>query len=236
MTTMPLVKAIKHAINLRITGRFENVDLLSHSIVANRRIWSSYDWSQKGDEWTRKAPNPEQWLRSLLDQILYKYMDEGKEILEIGPGAGRWTEYLQPIAKRLVLVDITPKCITMCRERFAGRDNNIEYHSIDRDIGFIPCNSLDRVWSYDVFVHINPSDTELYIKNISRILRPGGIAVIHHGSWGEYEEGAVVGFRSRTTAAAVEGFVIHAGLSIVEQNRTLVHKKGDVITVIQKER
>lgn len=235
VTTTTAFKAIKHAINSRITGKFENIDSLSHSVKANRRLWGSYDWSEKGEEWTRKAENPEQWLTSLLDNMLYKYMDKGTEILEIGPGAGRWTEYLQPIAKRLVLVDITPKCITMCKERFAGRDGNIEYHVIDGDIAFIPDSSLDRVWSYDVFVHVNPSDTGRYIKNISRILRPGGLAVIHHGSWDEYEGGAVVGFRSRTTAAAVQGFVSKAGLTLVEQNRDLVHKKGDVITVIRKE-
>lgn len=234
LSTMPLMKAIKHALNLRISGRFANVDLLSHSVEANRYLWSSYDWSERGDEWTRKAANPDRWLRELLDKMLYKYMGRGREILEIGPGAGRWTEYLIPISKRLVLVDITPKCIAMCRQRFAGRDNKVEYHVIDGDIGFIEGNSLDRVWSYDVFVHINPSDTENYIKNISRILRPGGIAVIHHGSWDEYKGGAVVGFRSRTTAAEVERFVRQAGLALLEQNRALVHKKGDVITVFEK--
>ena len=229
-----LFKTIKHAVNSKISGRFANVDSFSHSVKANRRLWSSYDWSERGEEWTRKAQNPEQWLNSILDNMLYKYMKKGTEILEIGPGAGRWTEYLQPIARRLVLVDITPKCISMCKERFAGRDSNIEYHVIDGDIGFIPDSSLDRVWSYDVFVHVNPSDTNRYIQNISRILRPGGTAVIHHGSWNEYEGGAVVGFRSRTTAAAVQTFVSNAGLILIEQNRDLVHKKGDVITVFQK--
>jgi SAM-dependent methyltransferase len=235
VTTTHLFKAIKHALNFRISGKFENVDSFSHSVKANRRLWGSYDWSQRGDEWTRKAQNPESWLSALLENMLYKYMDKNREILEIGPGAGRWTEYLQPIAKRLVLVDITPKCITLCRERFAGRDKNIQYHVIDGEIGFIPDCSIDRVWSYDVFVHVNPSDTELYVKNISRILRPGGIAVLHHGSWNEYEGGAVAGFRSRTTASAVQTFVRNAGLILVEQNRELVHKKGDVITVFQKE-
>jgi cyclopropane fatty-acyl-phospholipid synthase-like methyltransferase len=218
---------------LTISDRFAKLDLPSRSVEDNRHIWNCYDWSQKGEEWTRKAKNPEQWLKILLDNVLYKYMDQGKEILEIGPGAGRWTEYLQPIAKRLVLVDIAPKCIALCKQRFAGRDSNIEYRVIDGDIDFIPDNSLDRVWSYDVFVHINPCDTERYIKSISRILRPGGLAVIHHSSWGDYNDAS--GFRSRTTAAAVAKFVRDAGLTLLEQNRALVHKNGDVITIFKKE-
>ncbi|MGH9991094.1 MAG: class I SAM-dependent methyltransferase [Nitrososphaera sp.] len=231
---MSLKAAIKHVIHRTISDRFAKLDLPSHSVEDNRYIWDTWDWSQRGDEWTGRAENPEQWLKSVLDNVLYKYMEQGKEILEIGPGAGRWTEYLQPIAKRLVLVDIAPKCIALCKERFAGRDSNIEYHVIDGDIDFIPDSSLDRVWSYDVFVHVNPSDTKRYIKSFSRILRPGGIAVIHHGSWGEYN-GKAPGFRSRITAAAVAQFVRDAGLALVEQNRALAHKQGDVITVFQKE-
>ncbi|MGI0025188.1 MAG: class I SAM-dependent methyltransferase [Nitrososphaera sp.] len=231
---MSLKAAIKHVIHRTISDRFAKLDLPSHSVEDNRYIWDTWDWSQRGDEWTGRAENPEQWLKSVLDNVLYKYMEQGKEILEIGPGAGRWTEYLQPIAKRLILVDIAPKCIALCKERFAGRDSNIEYHVIDGDIDFIPDSSLDRVWSYDVFVHVNPSDTKRYIKSFSRILRPGGIAVIHHGSWGEYN-GKAPGFRSRITAAAVAQFVRDAGLTLVEQNRALAHKQGDVITVFQKE-
>ena len=227
-----LKSAVKHVIHFTISDRFAKIDLPSHSIEDNRYIWGTWDWSQKGSEWTARASDPELWLKSILDNMLYKYMGEGKEILEIGPGAGRWTEYLQPIAKRLVLVDITPKCIALCKERFAGSDN-MEYHVIDSNIDFIPNNSLDRVWSYDVFVHINPSDIRRYIKNISRVLRPGGIAVIHHGSWGDYN-GKPPGFRSRITAADVAQYIRESGLELVEQNRALVHKQGDVITVFQK--
>jgi SAM-dependent methyltransferase len=36
------------------------------------------------------------------------------------------------------------------------------------------------VWSFDVFVHIAPLDQARYLMEVSRVLAPGGVAVIHH--------------------------------------------------------
>jgi predicted O-methyltransferase YrrM len=36
------------------------------------------------------------------------------------------------------------------------------------------------VWSFDAFVHIAPSDQASYLSEFARVLRPGGVVVIHH--------------------------------------------------------
>src|SRR5690606_14773170 len=106
---------------------------------------------------------------------------------------------LQPIADRLILADISERCLDVCRERFAGCAN-VEYRLLD-DRGFDPwqAEEIDGVWSYDVFVHVNPADTSRYLRALSRIMKPSATAVIHH--CGEYasEKIAREGFRAHVT-------------------------------------
>src|SRR5438105_9021211 len=43
-----------------------------HTVEENRRIWNDYDWSERGEEWTRSAEeyrglDPERWKARLVD-------------------------------------------------------------------------------------------------------------------------------------------------------------------------
>src|SRR5947209_6264611 len=73
------------------------------SASMNREVWNSWDWKAGGEEWTL---SPE-WKDSLVRNVLRKYIPAGKDVLEIGPGAGRWTEFLAPMSSSLVGVDIS---------------------------------------------------------------------------------------------------------------------------------
>jgi len=86
-------------------------------------------------------------------------------VLEVGPGAGRWTEILRSLASHLVLVDASRACLEVCQERF-GSGSDIEYHLIDADgVADVGAESIDVVWSYDVFVQINPTDVNRYLPS-----------------------------------------------------------------------
>ena len=66
-------------------------------------IWDLLPWEkEKGEEWTESG----QWKQSLIDDVMLKYIKPGLKVLEIGPGAGRWTEILQPVAAKLIAVDV----------------------------------------------------------------------------------------------------------------------------------
>jgi hypothetical protein len=76
-----------------------------HTAQKNRRIWKTYDWSQRGQEWTAAAKSyrgldPGEWKRSLIDTIMRPRIPRGAVALEIGPDGGRWTETLATIAGR----------------------------------------------------------------------------------------------------------------------------------------
>ena len=112
-----------------------------NSIASNLRTWSEWDWSKGGEEWT----NSQDWKESLVQHVLEPNIPVGSQGLEIGPGGGRWTEFLIQRASHLTIVDLTPKCIEVCRARFE-RATNIEYHVNDGcDLSFIPSQSIDRI-------------------------------------------------------------------------------------------
>ena len=215
----------------------QNIDLPSHSVEQNRSVWDNYDWSQSGEEWTCDAQyrglDPLRWKNNLINEMILKYFRRNSIILEIGPGAGRWTEFLHPLAKNLIVADISKKCLNICKKRFNTVDK-IEYRIIDKKLEFIDNNTIDHVWSYDVFVHINPSDVEKYVEDFSRILKPGGVAIIHHSGKFSNSNEKMDGWRAYMDKEQFANFVQKFGMKIIEQNEKLVHFDGDVISVFTK--
>ena len=215
------------------------VDLPSHSIDANRRMWNSWDWSDGGEEWTCDSQrytglDPIEWKNNLINKMLLKYIKRDSTILEIGPGGGRWTAELQKLAKHLIIADISIKCLDICKERFKSK-TNIEYKLIDKSIDFIDGLTIDFVWSYDVFVHINPSDIERYLEDIQRVLKLGGRAIIHHSGTYPLYKGNKDAWRTYLGRKQFAKLLSKYGMNLIEQNEKLVHLPGDVITVFTKQ-
>ena len=147
-----------------------------NSAGSNREWWDRYDWSGGGEEWTASA----EWKRALIDDVLLPLIPAGAAVLEIGPGAGRWSEVLAPRASRLVIVDVSEEPLRLCRERLTGFDNVSYVHGRGSELPGIADASIDAVWSFDVFVHVAPSDFLAYLDEIARVLRAHGVAAIHH--------------------------------------------------------
>ena len=200
-----LIHRIAPCLGLRRAQRPEN------TIAQNLATWSTWDWSQCGEEWSNH--DHPQWKQSLVDQVLAPRIPIGSRVLEIGPGAGRWTQYLVERASRVVLVDLTPRCIELCRQRFA-KHNHIEYYVNDgSDLCFIEPSSIDRIWSFDVFVHMLAADVEIYIEQFGVILAQGGQGIIHHGCLGRRD----IGWRSDLTAEGMQAICKRHGLRLLEQ-------------------
>jgi SAM-dependent methyltransferase len=208
-----------------------------NSVAENYRVWDGWDWSGGGEEWTHS----EEWKQSLIDDVMRAELTPQTTILEIGPGGGRWTEPLLKIARHLVVVDLSDRCIEVCRQRFADAPN-IEFHVNDgRTLPAVASESIDNVWSFDVFVHIAPPDIESYLAEIHRVLRPDGRAVIHHARDGHEEVAAEAGWRSGMTAVLFAEMVRAQGLKLQAQfdswgpgGRFSVRRHRDTITVFTK--
>jgi len=208
-----------------------------NTVEGNLEVWETHDWSQGGEEWTA---SPE-WKEAVLDELLRAHIRKGARVLEIGPGAGRWTEHLIPLASHLTLVDLTPACIAMCRKRFAA-ERNIAYHVNDgRSLPFVADNAIDAIWSFDTFVHIEPADVRHYVAEFARVMSPGAVGVIHHSRTGRHRRS----WRSDMTAERMAEFCEEQGLEMVKQQDSLgggaislcqlqTQYKPDIVSVFRK--
>lgn len=152
----------------------------------NRSVWGdSWDWPQAGDEWSEWwGGTPALWHGALLPRI-HAFVPTGT-ILEIAPGYGRWTQYLRALADRLIVVDMTERCIDGCRARFADADN-IEYHVNDgRSLAMVEDGSVDFAFSFDSLVHAEADVLDAYVSQLATKLRPDGVAFLHHSNLGAY--------------------------------------------------
>jgi SAM-dependent methyltransferase len=202
----------------------------------NRRIWNNWDWSAAGEEWTLS----EEWKESVLSRILRPNVPHGSTVLEIGPGAGRWSAELQRRAAALIGIDVSEAAVRQCRRRFAGCANTDFRVGNGSDLAGVADMSVDAVWSFDVFVHVNQAQWRTYAAEIRRVLKPGGVAVLHHGTVG----GRAGGWRSDVTAEAAVAILSGAGLTVTDHFRSWrdgdrEFRAGyyeDAVTVVRRER
>lgn len=207
---------------------------VEHSIENNYKVWQGIPWegaNLMGESWT---PGPA-WKQALIEEFC-KIIKPGGTILEIGPGGGRWTEFLQKLADRLILVDLSDKCIALCKERFESCDNISYIVNDGADLSSIEPDSADYIFSFDCFVHMSPTDIEQYVSQIPRILKRGGTCIIDHGS-----KGAVGGWRSSLTDETFRQILQRHGLKLMrqfdswgEQNQFRVAQEHDTISVVKR--
>ena len=146
-----------------------------HTPAANRRRFTEFAWEESGDEW---SPS-DQWKATFIKGVLHPNVPEGGNVMEIGPGGARWSFELKKRADSLVLVDVTQHVLDICRAKLG--DEGVTYVlSPGGAFPGVPDESIDTIWSYDVFVHIAPVEIARYVPEIARVLRPGGSALIHH--------------------------------------------------------
>jgi hypothetical protein len=162
------------------------------TIEQNLLVWDSvYHWKDQGEEWSDSV-GPYNvggsdlfWISTLLPRI--NYFLPSKTILEIAPGMGRWTKYLKRHCEHLIIVDLSPKCIEACRQRFS-MDDHISYYVNDGEsLDMIEDSSIDFVFSFDSLVHADIRTLEAYLGQLSVKLKANGIGFIHHSNLNQYK-------------------------------------------------
>ena len=207
-----------------------------NSASDNEERWHEWDWSALGEEWTA---SPE-WKQGLIEDVLLRVIPAGGTVVEIGPGGGRWSEVLAPRSQRLILVDVAERVLEVCRERLGPLDNITYARSSGHDLPGVEDASVDAVWSFDVFVHVAPVDQAGYLGEIARVLRPGGVAAIHHADGrnrGRLPSRA--GWRAPMSVGLFAALAQERGLAASEQIRSWSEGRhdlgafGDVISVLE---
>lgn len=157
------------------------------TIDENLNAWTNYNWSQSGDEWSDNWGGPEyMWALTIFPRI--RSFLPTKQILEIAPGYGRITQYLHKFCNKLIIVDLTEKCIIACRNRFKDVPNISYFINDGKSLDMIPNNSIDFVFSWDSLVHAEKEVLESYLKELSNKLTPDGVGFIHHSNLAIYKD------------------------------------------------
>ena len=117
------------------------------------------------------------------------------DVLDVGCGIGRMavplTGYLAPTSSYEGF-DIVPAGVRWCEENITQRFPNFRFQvadiynqrynpggsatSANYDFPF-PDDSFDFAYATSVFTHMLPADVENYVKELGRVLRPGGRAL-----------------------------------------------------------
>ncbi len=106
------------------------------------------------------------------------------QALDFGCGVGRLTRALAKYFQHCCGVDISEKMIAIARE-LNGSFPNCEFLLNDRpDLSTLPSDSFDLVYTARVLQHLpSPSLVECFIRELYRVVRPGGLLVFQLPSY-----------------------------------------------------
>jgi ubiquinone/menaquinone biosynthesis C-methylase UbiE len=169
---------------------------------ANREWWEShpmrYDFSEKikAEEFSREfyeeidrrffedAATVISWRRLPFDSLIDFDSLRDKDVLEIGCGNGSHAQLLVEHARSYTGIDLTSYAVKSTTQRLSHLDVTGHICQMDAERMAFPDNSFDFVWSWGVIHH--SANTRQIIKEIHRVLRPGGearIMVYHRSFW-----------------------------------------------------
>jgi SAM-dependent methyltransferase len=162
---------------------------------AIRSTWDSPDgWQAAGEEWSGPWGGSEMLWWSVLLPRIHAFLP-APVILELGPGQGRWTQYLKDQCERLVGVDVAPHAVEVVRARFEA-EADVEFHLGDgTSLPMVSDRAVDLCFSFDSLVHCEADVLAAYARELGRVLGPDGVAFLHVSNMGAHQRAAAVARR-----------------------------------------
>jgi ubiquinone/menaquinone biosynthesis C-methylase UbiE len=129
-------------------------------------------------------------FQTLINDML---IDKKKNvILDIGCGTGLLAIACEPLLGeegKYIGIDIVKKDIIFCQQHYSNKKFSFIYHPVNNPIYApnqqklrnpypIKDNYVDLITALSVWTHLNEKDALFYFKEVNRILKPGGKAII----------------------------------------------------------
>jgi ubiquinone/menaquinone biosynthesis C-methylase UbiE len=108
----------------------------------------------------------------------------GKVVLDIASGSGYGSFELAKAAKQVTGVDISEDAVAYAKQTYPAA--NLEFLVGSGTAIPLPDDAVDVVVTFETIEHIE--DYRLFLKEIRRVLRPGGLAIVSTPNELEYEE------------------------------------------------
>jgi SAM-dependent methyltransferase len=170
-------------------------------------------------------------LSKVVKNHLEPYVKPDSVVLEIGAGGGRWTQYLIG-AREVVVAELNPQFFRYLRRRFKPHKRKLRfYETSGYELNGIDAESIDFVFSFGTFVHIEPEGIDEYLGEIHRVLKPGGNATL------QYADRTKPYFKKRENwdgfsdmnGAKMETMLAARGFTIVEHDQSLLKHSNVVV-------
>lgn len=154
----------------------------------NKRWGNQAEAFSDGDEYfNRNKIYGYQWgdplkttAKFVVPEYILEYLTDESVVLEIGPGGGRYSQFLVN-SKKLYMVEYNPQFFPILEKLLEGSPSERVYvQSPGSSLPGIPDRSIDFLFSFDCFVHLDIDLINGYLEEISRVLKLDGIAVIHY--------------------------------------------------------
>jgi ubiquinone/menaquinone biosynthesis C-methylase UbiE len=96
-------------------------------------------------------------------------------VLELGCGVGRIGREIAPRVAHWEGTDISANMIEVARERLKDH-SNVGFTELSRSsLQPLPDASFDKAYCVAVFIHMDKEDFFLYLEELARVLKPGGL-------------------------------------------------------------
>jgi sterol 24-C-methyltransferase len=116
-------------------------------------------------------------------------LPSGSRVLDAGAGSGYVAMYMARQGMEVQAIDITPHHLADARKNVKrnGLERSIavdfgDYH----DLSSFPDAAFDGVYTMETFVHAD--DAAKVLRNFYRLLRPGGVLVMHEADFNQDSE------------------------------------------------
>ena len=116
------------------------------------------------------------WTAAQVAQALLLQPDD--QVLELGCGVGRIGRELAPQCRSWHGVDIAANMLTVAKQR-TSHLSNVAFQHLDRtSLSMFADASFDKAYAVAVLIHLDKEDVFLYLREVARILRPGGLVYV----------------------------------------------------------
>lgn len=124
-----------------------------------------------------------------IEEYLQSILKPNHTVFEIGCGGGQWTRFMSPFVDNVICNDAKDAQSNHFFEYLNEHKqiNNVTfYHAKNFNLDYLDDESLDIVFSYDVFCHISYSGQQEYLKNLYTKCKNGCLLIIMYADPHKY--------------------------------------------------
>ncbi|MGG0453910.1 class I SAM-dependent methyltransferase [Priestia megaterium] len=143
------------------------------SIVRNYFTQAYSEKTPSKHEWTAGTASPE-----LIELVWNQNIKKGSKVIEVGCGIGTEAVFLAVRDMEVSAVDISESAIKTAKQLADVYGVNVDFRVADALSLPFDNNEFDVFCDQGCFHHLTNEERPLYVKEILRVLKPGGMLVL----------------------------------------------------------